>query len=233
MRFGPFAFEPTIALWFCTLSHCLFMSIYIFRPKKVDMKEHRGIWITYQLGRNFFFLFGFLYLHTAISWLSGVWIYEDIAYQLPAVILILIMGIYYIGGFMLLKPRMLEIIWIHVGMAYFLIMIHLVLPIVVNLRDWVEITLIGLILMELLYPIILFGSRTIFKKMERETIENSGEERKDLKKGYLLINFLNKQLWKKSIDLNNLAMRLFNWIMWSLLCLESLLKLFGTSIIIW
>ena len=226
-------FEPTIALWFCTISHCLFMSFYIFRPKKADMKEHRGQWMIYQLGRNFYFLFGFLYVHTAISWLSGVWIYEDIAYQLPAVILVLIMGIYYIVGFMLLKPRLLEIIWVYVGMAFFLIMIHLVLPIVADLRDWVEITLILLIAMEVLYPIILYASRTLFKKMESEILEKSGEKRNELNKGQLLIYYLNKQLWKKSIDLNKLSMRIFNWTMWALLCVESLFKLFGTSILIW
>jgi hypothetical protein len=184
------------------------MIMYILSPENPS-KNEKGRWKTKYFGYSGFFLFGTLYLHTGISWLTGQWTYIDWRFQLPSVILIILVGIIHIIGFMLLKPRIFDLIYCIISVGILLILIYIILPIVVDLIIWTIIALATVIILQWIYP---------FLRMKIRMSERT---------------WLNKRLWKKSVNLNKKSWMVFNWVLWGFLTAESLFKLSGLSLFLW
>ncbi len=207
-----YTFSPNFTLWFAAIFQSLMMVVFVIVPK-----EHKSDKKAFEFAQNFglglYFLFGLIFLDTGICWLAGQWMYADWRFQLPSVILLIIIGIQYCFSAMLIKPRITDLIFFAVASPIVLSLIHIHLTLVDDLKDGV-IYVLGIILVLQVVYVIFWGlNRFIDKKPSR----------KDKK----------KYLWDFSKQFRRIFNRTSNIVLWAVMMTEALLKLVGSSLFIW
>lgn len=211
-----YSFSPYFALYFGLILHCFLMMEVVFFPNNYKGSKD---WKNYlydafmHVGFGLFFLFGIIFFDTGIIWILGQWTYADWRFQLPAVILVTIIGFQYIVGTMLVNPKISDLIYFissSITMFYFL---H-IYTIGKNLR-YAIVFLLQIMVVLLVIYVLLWGIDFLLEKRNP------------------LWRKKNKYLWDISDQFKKIFNRKVNLILWILLAIEALLKLTGSSLFIW
>jgi hypothetical protein len=163
-------------------------------------------------GFTFMFLFGIIFLDTALAWIFGQWVYADWRFQLPAVLFILVLGIQFVIGSMFINPRISTLLYSIVAIIVILIGIHVYIP-SMNLRASVVDFLMWLFILQGIY-LAIWAINTVLDE------KTDWEEK-------------NKELWDISPQFQRVFNRGVNLVIWIVMLVEVWLKLFGSSILIW
>lgn len=210
-----YTFAPYLMLYFAAIIQTFIVVSFIVAPQNYKAKN-KIVEIIHSffmhLGFTFMFLFGILFIDTALAWLFGQWVYADWRFQLPAVLLILIMGIQYVVGSMFVNPRISTFIYSVVAIIVVLLGIHVYIP-SMDLRASVVNFLMLLFILQGIYLLIWVIDIILDEK-------TAWEEK-------------NKDLWDVSPQFQNIFTRGFNIIIWIIMLVEVWLKLFGSSLFIW
>ena len=206
-----YSFSPTVSVLFAGIFQTLLLISYVLAPQNFKTKNRK-----LQGSHTFFmhlffclyFLFGIIFFDAAILWLMGQWMYSDWRFQLPAVILILIIGIQYIVGSMFINPKLGNLIFAICSIVVVLLMIHVIIPL---MTLWEGTYLILRIFFFLLIFYIILNYYMYKKNPEKIT----------------------RELWDWTKKFQKIFSRKFNIILFCILMVEVWLKLFGTSLFIW
>jgi len=206
-----FTFSPYLTLFFATLFQLIIVIGFILAPKnyapttKIKRIEYN---VFMQLGFGLYFLFGVFFIDTAIFWLIGQWTWADWMFQLPAVILLLIIGVQYLIGAWLINPTKFDLIYFGFSIPLMLFLIHFMTGyIITNLRLALGIVLGVIILMVLFYTVV---------KSKMTLSERTPPKYK----------------WNYTKQYQKIFNRKYNVILYVFLTAESFCKILGTSLLI-
>ena len=164
--------------------------------------------IFMQVGFGLYFLFGVFFIDTAVFWLIGQWTLADWQFQLPAVILLLIIGVQYVFGAWLINPTKFDLIFFGVSVPLLLFLLHIVPGyIITDIEDSLYVTLGIMILMVIIYVII--KSKMIIPQ-----------------------NANPKYKWDITVKYKIIFNRKYNVALYIFLAAESVLKILGSSLFI-
>ncbi|MGV9200367.1 MAG: hypothetical protein ACOC44_00615 [Promethearchaeia archaeon] len=212
-----YTFAPYLMLYFAAIIQTFIMVSFIVAPQNYEAKNEvvkivHGFFMHF--GFTFMFLFGAVFLDTALAWLFGQWVYADWRFQLPAVIFLLLLGIQYVVGSLFINPRISTFIYSICAIVAILLGIHVYIP-SINLRTSVVDFLGLLILLQIIY-LVMWGINTYLDSKERFSWKQK-----------------NRALWDISEQFQSIFSRRLNIIIWIIVMVEVWLKLFGSSIFIW
>ncbi|MFO8018083.1 MAG: hypothetical protein R6U96_05565 [Promethearchaeia archaeon] len=212
-----FTFAPYLMLYFAAIIQTFVMISFIVAPQNYKA-QNKFVRIVHSFfmhfGFTFMFLFGVVFLDTALAWLFGQWMYADWRYQLPAVLFILFLGIQYVIGSMFINPRISTLIYSICAILVILLGIHIYIP---SMDLWTSVVnfLRILILLQIIY-LLIWGINTYLDSRERLSWKEK-----------------NKKLWDISPKFHEIFSRGLNIIIWIIMMVEVWLKLFGSSLFIW
>ena len=196
---------------FATIFHMIMVIAYVVAPEDY-VPSTQGIKTAFyslmQIGFGVFFLFGVLFIDSAIFWLVGQWGYGDWMHQLPSVILVLFVGTQYVLGAMLINPTKFDIIFAAITVPLALFVTHIVPGYLIeSVEDSLYLILGLLIALVILYSII--KGRMLIPR------NASPAFKWDITRGY-------KKIFNRKV----------NVAMYIVLSAETLLKLLGSSLFI-
>jgi hypothetical protein len=208
---NTFSFAPYLIPIIGAVLHALIIVSYVWFSEEYtpDNRKKEILFSGFRFVFYSIYLFiGIILLHTSIMYISGQWIYADYAYQLPSVILGIIIGIEYVIGTLFLKPKKKTLILGIVSILTFIIMIHGYFAYTPRLKAsfgdliwvWVGCVVIG----------ILGGIKNY--KSDKE---------------------VQKPLWDITPSFKKIYSRKINCIIWVIAVIETVLKFFGSSLFIW
>ena len=115
-----FTFLPLVTLLFAAIFQMAMVIGFVLAPDDYTT-DKRGKNAAYnifmQLGFGTFFLFGVFFIDTAVFWLLGQYTYADWMFELPAVILLLIVGVQYLVGAWLVNPTKFDLIFFGISIV--------------------------------------------------------------------------------------------------------------------
>jgi len=206
-----FTFSPYLTLLFATVFQMIMVMGFILAPNDYTT-DKRGKNAAYnvfmQVGFGLYFLFGIFFIDTAVFWLIGQWTLADWQFQLPAVILLLIIGVQYVIGAWLINPTKFDLIFFGISVPLLLILLHIVPGyIITDIENSLYVTLGVMILTVIIYVII--KSKIILPQ-----------------------NATPKYKWNITAGYKRIFNRKYNVVLYIFLAAESILKILGSSLLI-
>lgn len=165
------------------------------------------------LGFGLCFFFGLVFIDTSISWLAGQWTYADWRFQMPSVLLCLVVGVQYVVGSFLVKPKISDIVFVVISGIIMGILVH-GYTLTNDLRHSMTVIVIGMLILIFCY----LGIWALDKYLESKSESWRNK---------------NKTLWDIRASFKKIFNRKVNVILWAVLIVEIYLKVLGSSLFIW
>ncbi|MBD3351200.1 MAG: hypothetical protein GF364_06915 [Candidatus Lokiarchaeota archaeon] len=184
------------------------------------------------IGQGLLFLFGVIMFDSALSWILGQWVYTDWRYQLPSVVLGLILGLQFVFDTLLKKPEKLELIFASVLIAGQIYFIHFYSAILENLKDQFTLALVYLSVLAVCYAIfstVQYIIRNISKTEQKKQKSKNQNQQNDSD----ISRKTPKYLWNIEEKYNKIFTLKWDIILLIIITIEAMLKLYGTSLFIW
>lgn len=217
---GVFTLSPYLSTYMLAGLQVLLLLSRIWFPKDF-MPEHRVLRYFYKLFQDIFlgtyFLFGIISLDTAISWLIGSWVYSDWQFQLPSVLLALVIAPQYIIGVGFKKPRVSQLILGLVTVGVIIYLFHFVTPTTGSMIDSFAFVFILLNVISIIYGIAV-DLLDIIAHKRITSINKAADE---------------NYLWDISAKFNNFYSIKVNAFLTVIIAGEAMLKIMGSSLFIW
>lgn len=163
----------------------------------------------------FYFGFGVIFMDTVGVWTSGVFGFADWRYQLTSIIFCLIIGLQFLFGTWLARPRKITLIYgiiIAMVVPYY---IHYYIPNQERLRT----ATMGLFVILAIFIAIAWAGGLI--------------EELSWRKKAAAIDRANTYLWDFSSRLKQIFSRKVNLILWIIMLIDTAFKFYGGSLLIW
>jgi len=106
------ALNPFVGIQIAALPQTLLLVGLILGLDMLKSQKSPIIWILQGLAAGLYTIFGLLFLDIGLLWLAGAWTYADWRFQLPSVVLILILGFYYLVRSMFAHGRVVNIAFV-------------------------------------------------------------------------------------------------------------------------
>ncbi|TFF95003.1 MAG: hypothetical protein EU544_03715 [Promethearchaeota archaeon] len=210
-----YTFSPYLMLYIGAIIQSLMLASWVIAPQNFKT-ENPKLALIYEffmkLGFVTTFLFGIVFLDTAIFWLANQWIYADWRFQLPTVILLLILGFQYVFGSFFVNPKLSDLLYGIGAIVAILIYLHFIVPLG-RLRTTV-VQFVGVLIVLMVVYLLLWG---ILSYLDRKS-RFSGK---------------NRELWDITEKAQQIFSRKFNLVLYIIILMEVWLKLFGSSLFIW
>ena len=157
---------------------------------------------------------GLLCLDASILWLFGSWGYADWRFQLPSVIIGLIIGVEYLGDTLFVKPNRVPVLFLGIlaGVAE-LYVIHVYIPSLTNIYWGLTVIFIVPVITAVIF---LVGGALV--SIYRRKHESIGDR---------------PPLWDFSTKYDKIFTKRVDILLWIICMLEAMLKFGGTSLFIW
>jgi hypothetical protein len=131
-----FAFNPFIGMIIAVFSHIPFLIVLIFTQVPYFHKESKLPLPTpnllFRLLTGLFFglfiVLSLLLFDIGLSWIFGAWTYADWRFQLPSVILILLIATNFIGWIVFRKFSVFDLLYVVIASIVLIIFLHIAVP---------------------------------------------------------------------------------------------------------
>jgi hypothetical protein len=206
-----FALNPFVGIQIAALLQTLLLAGLILGLDQVKPNGSLGKSLLQGLGSGFYTIFGLLFLDIAVLWLAGAWTYADWRFQLPSVILILVLGLFY-----LIKTE-----FAHGRIINFIVVALISLILGLFLHWWVpRFEVMGLILEQFLGLMVgIFLVVLILLNVMIIVLEQRGSQ-----------NFMVKRHWDIEPALKKIYTRKIHIILWLLSVMQAMLTFLGYSL---
>ena len=219
------SFNPFLGTHLALLFQTIGLIFYILIPKDYLPKNSAAVRL-YRLLKSFglaiFFLFSIMFVDIAVMWLANAWTYADWRFQLPSVIIILVIGVEFLGYILLSRPRVVDLLYFAGSYALYAYYFHAYVSQFEVMSLYIE----GKV-MYIFGAIILVGIPVIYGRPDKSSnIHMENEKKVHAKSG---------SPWKRPLwDLEKYYHKIYqNWViglLWLLALLQSILTLNGYSL---
>lgn len=207
-----FTFNPFIGLQIAMFMLMPFLILLIFTQVAYFKKENSNpsyfSHIIFRLIGGIYFgllvVISIMLLDIALFWIMGAWTYADWRFQLPNVILIVLIALNFLGWSIFRKFTVLDLIYLFIVIIVIELFFHVIIPSIVVMsiviEDWLAIVLILLILSYIPVNLLKFSNKLVIKV-------------------------------ECTINQKRIFSPKFNFILWILATIQSILTLSGYSIL--
>ncbi len=208
---GTFSISPYLTNYFAFVVQTFIVISYIWFSKDFKWPKNKFSQAFLKFFKRFFFalyfFFGILMVDSAVIWISGQYGYADWRFQLPSVLISLILGLQYLITTFWIKPTKFDLGYSITFISVFIGLMRFYLPGPFNLRFRAEFSIMIAFGIIFLYPMGKFVGDLISRKKEE-----------------------NRYLWDIGDSMYNLFNRKFNIIFWIIAMIEAMLKFAGSSL---
>jgi len=211
--YNTFSWSPYLIAYIVFVIQTFIVASYVWFSKDYEPPQ-KGLWaLGYRFWKHlfygFYFTFGVIVMDTALMWCLGQWTYRDWSFQLPSVILGLVLGIQYLIATILKKPTKIDLGYAITVILTILLLNHLYIP-----RPGRMVTSSAMFIMVSVALIVILP---FIKEIERFSSKNN-----EPPAVYDITNNLHKIFSRK-----------FNIAFWIIATMEAMLKFAGSSLFIW